>query len=254
MKRANPEPGPGFARTVAEWTGTTLIYLFAATTLVQGYVIPTPSMDPTLLIGDHVFVDKLMYSPRGPVAKHFLPYREPKHGDIIVFRFPLNLQENYVKRVVGVPGDRIRIENRRVIRNGVPAEEPYAVFRTPFIDPYRDNFPQPPEAAPPYVEDRARRMLAEHVRDGELVVPDGHYFTLGDNRDNSADSRYWGLVPRENIIGTPVLIYWSYDTATENLIGTNVRHFVDLATNFFSKTRWNRALQVVRNGSPEASR
>ncbi len=237
----------GFARNATEWASTILIFLFATTTIVQGYVIPTGSMDSTLKVGDHVFVDKLMFSPPGSIARHILPYREVRRGDIIVFRYPLNIQENYVKRVIGIPGDRIRMENKRVIRNGNIIDEPYVTLLTPYTDTYRDNFPGAPDSIPAYIDPRARRMLAGHVRDGELIVPPGQFFAMGDNRDNSADSRYWGFVPRENIIGTPVLIYWSYDAPTQDLVETNWRHIADLAVNFFSKTRWDRTLQVVRN-------
>lgn len=251
MKRTQAPKPPRVdgARGIAEWTGTILIYLFAATALVQGYVIPTGSMDGTLMVGDHVFVDKVTFSPPGPVSKYLLPYREPRHGDIIVFRYPPNIVETYVKRVIGVSGDRIRIENKRVFRNGVASDEPYTNFRSPSIEYFRDNFPAAGMEPPTSVTERGRRMLAEQVRDGELVVPPGYYFAMGDNRDDSFDSRYWGLVPRENNIGTPVLIYWSYDAETKDLLETNVRHVVDVAVNFFRKTRWNRAFRVVRNYS-----
>ena len=228
---------------VIEWTVNILILLFGTTTLVQAFIVPTPSMDTTVRVGDHLLVDKLSYAPAGVISKYILPYTEPKRGDIIVFRYPMDIQQNYVKRVMGVPGDHIRVVDKVVYLNGKPLVEPYAQHMFPGIEPYRDNFPSEP-AGP--VVDRARQMLAQHVQNGELVVPPNNYFAMGDNRDNSLDSRYWGFVPRENIIGKPLLIFWSYDAPTEDLVDYNANHFIDLAKNFFSKTRWDRTLMLVR--------
>jgi signal peptidase I len=228
---------------VNEWAINILILLFGTTTLVQAFIVPTPSMDTTVMVGDHLLVDKLSYAPPDPVTRHFLPYVEPKRGDIIVFRYPMDIQENYVKRVMGVPGDHLKIVNKVVYLNGKALEEPYVQHVFPGIEPYRDNFPGEPYGP---VVDRAREMLANHVAGGELVVPPGFYFAMGDNRDNSLDSRYWGFVPRENIIGKPLLIFWSYDAPTEDWIGYAPGHFFDVARNFYSKTRWNRTLMLVR--------
>jgi signal peptidase I len=230
---------------VSEWTINILILLFGMTTLVQAFIVPTPSMDTTVRVGDHLFVDKLSYAPAGAISRYLLPYTDVRRGDIIVFRYPLNIAENYVKRVIGVPGDRIRLVDKVVYLNGKPlTNEPYAQHVRPNIDPYPDNFPaEPPE---PGVFERARDMLAQNVVNGELVVPPGSYFAMGDNRDNSADSRYWGFVPRENIIGKPLMIFWSYDAPTEDLVDFTTNHFIDLAKNFFVKTRWERTLKLVR--------
>jgi len=229
---------------IHEWSLNILILLFGTTTLVQAFIVPTPSMDTTVMVGDHLLVDKLSYAPPGSISRYFLPYTEPKRGDVIVFRYPMDISQNYVKRVMGVPGDHIHIVNKVVYLNGKPLlNEPYAqhIFNNP--DPYRDNFPTEPDGP---VYDRARQMLAEHVQNGELVVPPDSYFAMGDNRDNSLDSRYWGFVPRENIIGKPLLIFWSYDAPTADLVGYSSDHFIDLAKNFFFKTRWNRELKLVR--------
>src|ERR1700761_2360604 len=131
--------------SIAEWAVTILLLLFGTTTLVQAFVIPTGSMEDTLLIGDHLLVDKLAYAPSGPVSKYLLPYEEPKHGDIIVFHPPHDITQTYVKRVIGVPGDRLKMVNRIVYRNGVRLNEPYIYNKFPY-DPSRDNFPGEPTA------------------------------------------------------------------------------------------------------------
>ena len=208
---------------VSEWSLNIIILLFGTTTLVQAFIVPTPSMDTTVRVGDHLLVDKLAYAPSGSFSRLFLPYTEPKRGDIIVFRYPMDISQNYVKRVMGVPGDHIRVVDKVVYLNGHKLDEPYGP-----------------------VVDRAREMLAQHVLNGELVVPEGNYFAMGDNRDNSLDSRYWGFVPRENIIGKPFVIFWSYDAETADLVDFTANHFIDLAKNFFVKTRWDRTLKLVR--------
>lgn len=233
--------------TIAEWTITILLLLFGTTTLVQAFVIPTGSMEDTLLIGDHLLVDKLAYAPSGAVSKYLLPYETPQHGDIIVFRYPVDITQTFVKRCMGMPGDHIRIVNQQVYRNGVKLVEPYVYHKNPYMDPYRDNFP----AGEPNVAmyDSGRDMLQNHVVNGEVVVPPDSFFAMGDNRDNSLDSRYWGFVPRENIIGKPLIIYWSYEASTESLASSSIpaltRHFIDLGQHFFTRTRWRRTLMLV---------
>jgi signal peptidase I len=228
---------------INEWSINILILLFGTTTLVQAFIVPTPSMDTTVMVGDHLLVDKLSYAPAGSISRFFLPYTDPHRGDIIVFRYPMDIRQNFVKRVMGVPGDHIRVVNKAVYLNGKLLQEPYARHIQPDIEPYRDNFPGEPRGP---VYDRAKEMLEEHVMNGELVVPPDSYFAMGDNRDDSLDSRYWGFVPRENIIGKPLLIFWSYDAPTEDLVDYTTNHFVDLAKNFFTKTRWNRELKLLR--------
>jgi signal peptidase I len=228
---------------ITEWALNILILLFGTTTLVQAFIVPTPSMDKTVMVGDHLLVDKLSYAPSDAISKHLLPYTEPKRGDIIVFRYPMDISQNYVKRCMGLPGDRLKVVDKEVWLNGHKLVEPYVQHVFPRIEPYRDNFPSDPYGP---VYDRARKMLAENVVNGEIVVPDGFYFAMGDNRDNSLDSRYWGFVPRENIIGKPLVIFWSYDAPTEDWVDYNSNHFIDLAKNFFRKTRWERTLKLVR--------
>lgn len=230
---------------IAEWAVTIILLLFGTTTLVQAFVIPTGSMEDTLLVGDHLLVDKLSYAPSDSVMRRLLPYDEVKRGDIIVFRYPVDISQTFVKRVIGIPGDRIRIVHKQVYLNGVPLNEPYKYHKSEYFGPYRDDWPAEPDAQ---VLDRGLEMLENHVVNGEIVVPPGNYFAMGDNRDSSLDSRYWGFVPRENIIGKPLIIYWSYDATTEALSGPTLSpdHLLDLATNFFSKTRWERTLKLVR--------
>ena len=139
---ASGHPAPrGF---IAEWTVTIILLLFGTTTLVQAFVIPTGSMEDTLLIGDHLLVDKLAYAPAGPVSKYVLPYSQIKRGDIIVFRYPVDITQTFVKRAIGLPGDRIRLVNKQLILNGAAVREPYVYHKTDYIDSYRDNFPSDP--------------------------------------------------------------------------------------------------------------
>ena len=237
--------------SVTEWAGTILIYLFATTTLVQAYVIPSGSMEGNLLVGDHVLVDRTAYADPGAIGRRIMPYRDVQRGDIIVFTYPQDVRQIYVKRVIGVPGDRIHTENGRVIRNGHPLAEPYIQRIAAYADAYRDNFPQPPSAA---TLPLGRDMLEHHVVDGEVVVPPGTLFALGDNRDNSEDSRYWGFVPRGYVLGKPLVVYWSFDAPGEDLKEWNVGHVVDVATHFFTRTRWNRMLMVPRSQKAEELR
>jgi signal peptidase I len=235
------EPQRGF---VAEWTVTIILLLFGTTNLVQAFVIPTGSMEDTLLIGDHLLVDKLAYSPSGPVSKHVLPYSDIKRGDIIVFRYPADITQTFVKRCIGIPGDRIRLVNKQLILNGKVMREPYVYHKTEYIDSYRDNFPGEPNV---HIAESAQDMLTNHTRNDEVIVPAGSYFAMGDNRDSSLDSRYWGFVPRGNIIGKPLIIYWSYDAPTEALAKPmmSIDHLLDLVQHFPTKTRWSRTFRLI---------
>jgi len=247
-KSAQPEPQeprPAQRHSLAEWAIMILVLLFGTTTIAQPYVIPTASMHNTLLTGDHLIVDKLAYSPTDSFSKHILPYEDVHRGDIIVFVHP-TLNVNYVKRCIGLPGDRIKLVNKQVFINGKPLNEPYVIHQTDSLL-YRDNFPrgQPEYIQDPKMAERAYQMLHDDVANGELVIPEGSYFAMGDNRDDSLDSRYWGLVPRDNIVGKPLIVFWSYDAPTEDLTDYNLHHLFDLATHFFSKTRWNRTLKLI---------
>ncbi len=183
------------------------IALFVITFIVQAFRIPSGSMEDTLLVGDYLLVDKTRFGPAG-AWQPVLPYRAIRRGDIIIFHYPGDTSQHFVKRVIGLPGDRIRLRDGRAYLNGRALAEPYAVFKQHDFDPFRDNFPQGDQLG----EDVSRAWAAQLrtlVRDGELNVPRDCYFVLGDNRDQSEDSRYWGFVPRQNITGRPLLIYFS---------------------------------------------
>ena len=232
---------------IAEWTVTILLLLFGTTMLVQAYVIPTGSMKDTLLIGDHLLVDKLAYSPPGSVSRYLLPYRQVKRGDIIVFRYPLEIHNTFVKRAIGLPGDRVKIVDKVVHINGKPMNEPYKVHRPGYTDDYKHFFPG---NSYPYLRKEAQDMLERHVdrKTGELVVPDDCYFAMGDNRDESDDSRFWGFVQRGNIVGKPLIIYWSFDAPTEHLQDPSIslEHVKNVVLHFFDRTRWRRTFMIVR--------
>ena len=259
---AAPEGRRYFLSEDLEWAETVFSAVLLASVLmyfvVQAFKIPSGSMRNTLLEGDHLFVNKFIYGLRVPfTGKRVLALRQVQRGDVIVFRFPVDdprelhcgsiqYGKDFIKRVIGVPGDHIKLVNKDLYLNGKKAAEPYVVHKTSYIDSYRDNFPADPNTR---LADAAYRMLAEDVKNGELVVPPDCYFAMGDNRDNSLDSRYWGFVPRDNIIGKPAIIFWSYDTTTERLADPNIislDHIFDLAVNFFSKTRWKRTLMIPR--------
>jgi len=238
----------GKRSSVTEWAVTLLIYLFATTTLVQAYVVPTGSMEGNLLVGDHMLVDRMAYADPGPIGRHILPYRDVERGDIIAFLYPEDIRQTYVKRVIGLPGDRIRLENGQLIRNGCRLAEHYTQHLANHSYVATENFPIAPDG---YTTPRGRDMFEHHVRDGELIVPPGMLFALGDNRDNSADSRAWGFVPRSYVVGKPLLVYWSYDAPTEELQQWSLDHIIDVSQHFFTRTRWKRTFLVPRSQRAE---
>ncbi len=229
---------------------TILLALFGTTFIVQAFKIPSQSMEPTLLVGDHLLVNKFIFEGQGAWYEKVLPYRPIHRGDIIVFKFPFDDHPHYVKRVIGLPGDHIRIVNQRVYVNGNLLAEPYVVHDPAGADPFGDNFPP---ADPYYLEAGLRPEWAEQilnfVQDGELVVPVGRYFAMGDNRDRSWDSRYWGFVDRDAIMGRPMLIYWSVqatsgDYSNRGLSGT-IHGIAETLLHLPSRTRWHRMLHEV---------
>jgi signal peptidase I len=248
------EPREASRATFAEYAEsllvTILLALFGTTFIVQAFKIPSQSMEPTLLVGDHLLVNKFIFEGQGAWYEKVLPYRPIRHGDIIVFKFPFDDHPHYVKRVIGLPGDHIRIVNQRVYVNGNLLAEPYVVHDPMGADPFGDNFPP---ADPYFLESGLRpewaAQILNFVQDGELVVPAGHYFAMGDNRDRSWDSRYWGFVDREAIMGRPMLIYWSVQATSEDysnrgLSGT-LHGIAETLLHLPSRTRWHRMLREV---------
>ena len=243
-------------RAANEWTTslqsllvTVVIAVFVISFIVQAFQIPSESMENTLLIGDYLLVDKFRYGG-GSFGDWMMPYRPVKRGDIIVFRYPVNPTQHFVKRVIGVPGDHVRLIDRRVYINGTPLQEPYVRYTSLVHDVFRDEFPRlnVPVAG---LEGAWWLQMQKLVEDGQLIVPQGHYFVLGDNRDESLDSRYWGFVPRENVIGRPLLIYWSVRDAEEEMPvepspGDKLFHFAYSATHLFQITRWDRTFRLVK--------
>jgi signal peptidase I len=237
----------GLMTSLQSLSVTIVIAIFVITFLLQAFQIPSESMENTLLIGDYLLVDKAHFG-HGGIWGHTLPYSDIHRGDIIVFRYPVHPAQHFVKRVIGVPGDRVRLVNKRVFVNDQPLDESYVVYNGHFPDVYRDDFPSPDHAGGA-VEAKWWLNLRKHIRDGELVVPPGSYFVLGDNRDESLDSRYWGFVPRENIIGRPLFIYWSVrhpdPDASASADGTLSR-FAYVMTHLLQFTRWDRTFRIVK--------
>jgi signal peptidase I len=246
--RAKAAEGDGILASLQSLLATIVIAVFVITFVVQAFQIPSESMESTLLIGDYLLVDKFCYG-QGPFAR-FLPYRAVQRGDIVVFHYPVTPSQHFVKRVIGVPGDRIRLVNKQVFVNGEKMAEPYAQFVSPVRDLYRDDFPRLDVAS----MGQERKWAAEMrklVEDGQLIVPEGNYFVLGDNRDDSQDSRYWGFVPRDNIIGRPLVIYWSLrEIADESSMATSptdrMYRLAYTLTHLWQDTRWRRTFHRVQ--------
>jgi signal peptidase I len=235
--------------TIQSIAGTVVIAVFVVTFLVQAFTIPSESMEQTLLIGDYLLVDKFCYGGSAGWNR-LMPYRSVRRGDIIVFHYPVNPAQDFVKRVVALPGDRLRLIDKRVYINGAAVDEPYAQHTTALRDPYRDDFPR--TDSPGYgVDAKWWKEMPKLVEDRQLIVPEGHYFVLGDNRDDSQDSRYWGFVPRENIVGRPLLIYWSSDNLSGDLpaspsVGDRLYRLAYAVAHVFQMTRWERTFRLVR--------
>jgi signal peptidase I len=198
-------------RTLAMAGLTVLVCLFVSTTFLQAFYVPSASMENSLLPGDYILVKKRMHGA------------DVRRGDLVTFRYHEDPSETFIKRVIGLPGDRIRLRDKQVIRNGEPLVEPYVIHSMSNVDTFRDNFP---DDAGNGLTPHGRDMLAHHIANGEVTVPPGTMFVLGDNRDESLDSRYWGFVPLENVVGKPFLVYWSYDAPA-------------------TKTRWDRTLKPL---------
>jgi signal peptidase I len=231
---------------------TIILALFGTSFVVQAFKIPSQSMEPTLLVGDHLLVNKFIFGGRGNFYDALLPYRAIRHGDIIVFKFPYQDHPHYVKRVIGLPGDRIKIVDQKVYVNGQLQSEPFA-YHDPAAayDPFLYNFPPASRdellsnMQPEWAQD-----VFNYVHDGEIVVPPNKYFAMGDNRDHSWDSRYWGFVDREAIMGRPVVIYWSVKTdeesedTSESLL-SRIQGIFTTLLHISSRARWQRMMHLV---------
>jgi signal peptidase I len=235
------------------------IGLFVMTFIFQNFEIPSASMEKTLLIGDHVLVDRITLAPPSKWAP-FVSYREVRRGDIIVFLKPNpETPDLYlVKRAIAIPGDHLHLRNGIVYLNGVAQNEPYA--GKPVVDdnpqhayqPYRDDFP----AVPPGISEEGQvtaswaNDLPSHIQNGDLVVPPGKVFAMGDNRTESLDGRFWGFVPRENIVGRPMFVYWSFETPADQIekqgMGQRLGFMGHIILHFFDETRWKRTLHLIK--------
>jgi len=232
--------------TLQSLAATIVIAVFLITFAVQAFQIPSESMEKTLLIGDYLLVDKAHYAKPG-LFGWLLPYRPIKRQEIIVFRYPVNPQQHFVKRVIGIPGDHVRLVNKHVYVNGVKQPEEYATFNWAVHDRFRDEFPNGG-----FFTDRIASkwfIQAQKLMDDEqIIIPEGSYFVLGDNRDDSYDSRYWGLVPAENVVGRPLMIYWSMDqTPLETSDSSGSGKLSTLAYSAIQSVRslrWNRMFRI----------
>ena len=227
-----------------------VVGLFILTFIAQNFVIPSGSMEKTLMVGDHLVVDRINLAP----PARWMPlmrYREPHRGDIVVFLKPGEPDMFLVKRLIAVPGDHFHISNGIVILNGVAQSQPHAQPTTPENhQDFLDEFPSVPPSVDLGATETWSVDFPNHVVNGDLVVPPGKYFMMGDNRHNSLDSRYWGFVPRENIFGRPLFNYWSFKTPEDRYeqtgIGNTIAWLGHVALHFFTDTRWERTMHMVR--------
>jgi len=253
-KNGTPEkPKETTVEFLASLAAVLVTGLFIITFVVQAFEIPSSSMEETLLIGDHVFVNRIQFAPRSSWVGPLLPYRDVHFQDIIVFLHPDPPQAGtyVVKRIIGLPGDRIHLRNGVVYRNGVELKEPYIDHdRDNPADDYRNNFPAVSPSEGEGLSAYWMDELPSHIEGGDLVVPPGHYFAMGDHRGVSLDSRYWGFIPKENVIGRPMFIYWSFETPADQYQKTGLSDRLSFVghviLHFFDKTQWRRTLQVVR--------
>jgi signal peptidase I len=202
--------------------------------VVQAYKIPTCSMENNRLSGDHLQVNKIIFGPTPlAIGRKVLPVRPIRRGDIVVFKYPDEPDRDFIKRVIGLPGDIVELKHKKVHINGQPLDEPYVHFLTPPSNEYQE-------------------VTSYDLRErfGPVTVPADHYFVMGDNRDNSQDSRYWGFLPRNYVKGKALLIYWSYESGREDYIdeglGATLKRLGSVVTHFFTRTRWERLLNQIR--------
>src|SRR5690349_7744344 len=232
---------------------TVILALFGTTFIVQAFKIPSASMEGTLLIGDHLLVNKFIFEGSGAWYEKVLPYRPLERGDIIVFKYPYADHQHFVKRVIGLPGDRLKLVDQSMYVNGKLLNEPYVVHdQTAPYDNFNYSFPPgkdqmiSPQVVP---ESGWRNELRRYVQGDELVVPPGKIFAMGDNRDRSSDSRYWGFVDGSAIMGRPFLIYWSVEATSSDYTQTTflqrLESVFETLAHLPARTRWARMLRTV---------
>lgn len=237
---------------LASLAGVLVTGLFIITFIFQAFEIPSSSMERTLLIGDHVFVNRVQFAPKTSWIEPILKYTNIHRGDIVVFLSmdPHTPDMYIVKRIIGVPGDRIHLRDGQVYRNGEKLIEPYVQHQGVSYDPYRDNFPAVPPEENSNVIDEWKLTMGSHIENGDIVVPPGSYFGMGDNRDVSLDSRYWGFIEQGHVIGRPMFIYWSFETSEDQYaqreVGQRIAAFLHTVLHFFDETRWTRTFKGVR--------
>jgi signal peptidase I len=213
-----------------------ILALFVRTFVVQAFKIPTGSMENNLLIGDHLLVNKFVFGQSGSaIERALLPERSIRRGDIIVFKYPEDRERDFIKRVIGLPGETLEVKDKRVYINGKRLDEPYV------------HFLEPPSGASAFSEITSYDLRERY---GPITIPADKYFVMGDNRDNSQDSRYWGLLPRDDVKGRAVMIYWSYESETEDYTQTGLtataKDMFTVVTHFFTRTRWARMFHLIR--------
>jgi len=228
-----------------------VIVLFIMTFVLQNFEIPSSSMEDTMLIGDHVLVNREQFAPPTRWMGPLLPYRDLRRGDIVVFLSPEEKGLFVVKRIIGIPGDHIHLRDGDVYRNGEKLVEPSVQHKVANYDPYRDNFPAvPPSEMYGVTSQDWQATLSSYIEGEDVVVPRNSYFGMGDNRDVSKDSRYWGFIPRRNVIGRPMFIYWSFITPPDQYqmrsAGDRLGFLAHTVIHFFDETRWSRTLRIVR--------
>ena len=211
-----------------------ILALFVRTWVVQAFKIPTGSMENNLLIGDHLLVNKFVFGPTPlAIGRKMLPVRPIRRGDIVVFKYPDEPDRDFIKRVIGLPGETIELKNKKVHVNGTPLDEPYVHFLTPPSNDYQE-------------------VTSYDLRErfGPVTVPPDRYFVMGDNRDNSQDSRYWGFLPRDYVKGKALVIYWSYESGREDYVdegmAATLKRLGSVVTHFFTRTRWERLFNQIR--------
>jgi signal peptidase I len=237
-----PEAGASLLRTI-------IVAFFLLTFVLQPFLIPSESMEHTLLVGDLLLSNKQIFAPvgkAGSLSRWLMPYRDVQRGDIVVFHHD---QPPYlVKRVVGIPGDRIRMEDGHVTLNGEYLPEPYAAFEPAAPNTFRDNFPAK-ICMDPNIDPEWCRQFQNLTRNGELVVPPGQYFMLGDNRNHSKDSRFWGFVPRDAIVARPLFIYFSLSrpstTDVQQASDDRLGHDRELTARLAGFARWKRIFHII---------